>query len=128
MFLAFLAALSAYAAPVADIQAHLTAVETDLRAADVSQRIRNISVWHTLFNQPEASVQERKRGCRPCWRLAGSPSFFMRVLVSPLRWAEGADRPMRCAHDGVPTQSVLRGSAEVSWPWAALWRCGWPSA
>ena len=88
------------------------------------KRIRNISVWHTLFYQPEASVQERKRGCRPCWRLAGSPSFFMRVLVSPLRWAEGVVRPKRCAHDGVPTQGVLRGSAEVSWPWAALWRCG----
>jgi len=30
---------------------------------------------------------------------------------------------MRCALDGVPTQGVLRGSAEVSWPWGTMrWR------
>jgi len=51
-------------------------------------------------------------GCRPCWRLAGSPSFFLRVGFSPLRGAEGAYRPMGCAHDGVPTQVLLRGSSD----------------
>ena len=92
-------------------------------------RIRSISVLHTLSYQPEAFVQERNTRCRPSWRLAGSPPFFLRVQVSPLRRAEMAYRPMRCAHDGVPTQVlVLRGSAEVSWPWAEHGRCGLPSA
>ena len=100
----------------------------DIASSDRPMRIRSISVLHTLSYQPEAFVQERNTRCRPSWRLAGSPSFFLRVKVSPLRWAEAVYRPMRCAHDGVPTQGVLRGSAEVSWPWAEHGRCGLPSA
>ena len=95
---------------------------------DKVERIRSISVLHILSYQPEAFVQERNARCRPPWRLAGAPPVFLRVLLSPLRCSEGAHRPMRYAHDDVPTQGVLRGSSEVSWPWAALWRCGWPSA
>ena len=68
---------------------------------------------HTLSYQPEAFVQERNTRCRPSWRLAGSPPFFLIVQVSPLLRAEAVYRPMRCAHDGVPTQGVLRGSSEV---------------
>ena len=41
---------------------------------------------------------------------------------------EAATEGHMCADDGVPTQVLLRGSAEVSWPWAEHGRCGLPSA
>jgi len=79
---------------------------------------------HALSYQLEASVQERKRGLY----LAGSPPFVLKDKFSPFQGRAAGCRLRRNAHDGVPTQILLRGSAEVSWPWAELGPGGWLNA